>query len=168
MMGGAVTSPFDPMGRLDAGEDYFAVREGDPVGPQTITAWTHLRRNWLFKRYGTEPIGEAARQLKAELAQCAEAEEKALRWSDRQAGHEAADEERATYAGAVLTEEQVSAAKRQKLKADLERNLAEADYAAHELLALDGPAASPEFAEQAGQIHALAIEVRSGARARAA
>jgi hypothetical protein len=153
-------SPFDPLPRLEPGEDRFAIRENDPVGAQAITAWAHLRRNWLFKRYGTAPVGEAARILQAELAQCAEADEKALAWSERQRGHEAADEARATYSGAELSEEQVREAQRLKLADALKHHLSEADYCAHELLALDGPAASLPFAEQAERLHELATGMR--------
>jgi hypothetical protein len=159
-------SPFDPLPRLEPGEDRFVIREKDPVGPQSLTGWSAARRLWAFKRYGTNPAKgtEERRLLDAELAQCAEAEEKALAWRERQTDGAPADEQRATYADAVQSESQIAAVKRQKLQADLERNLAEADYCAAELLAIDGPDATPEQAENAAAIHALALAVRFGAR----
>ncbi|WP_305096440.1 hypothetical protein [Croceibacterium aestuarii] len=154
-------SPFDPLDRLEPGEDRFPIREKDPCGPATITFWAHQRRNWAIKLYGSKPVGDAKRLLDAELAQCAEADEKALNWSERQRGGEApAEEQRATYSGFRLSEEQVAQARRLKLQQDLERNLAEADYAAHELLQIDGPAVTTEQAELAEQIHALAVGAR--------
>lgn len=149
-------SPFDPLARLDPGEDRFVIREKDQVGPEAITAWAHLRRNWAIKTYGTEPLGDAARLLKAEFAQCAEAEEKALAWRERQQGAETPDEQRASYANAVQSEEQIAAAKRQKMQAELRSLLREADYYAAELLALDGPTASPDLAEKAAALHEMA------------
>jgi hypothetical protein len=160
----APASPFDPLARMEPGEDRFAIREKDPVGPAAITAWSHLRRNYLFKRYGTEPVGEAARLLKSELAQCAEAEEKALTWSERQHGGEAATEERASYAGAALSEEQVLLAKRQKHEAEAIRNLREAAYHLKEMLDVDGPAATPEVIEAHQSTNANADALQYGAR----
>ena len=150
-------SPFDPLDRIESGEDRFVIREKDPVGPAVITFWAHRRRTREFKLYGVRPTGDAERLLNAELAQCKEAEDKALDWSERQSGGEAPVETRASYVDAVLSEQQVSQARRQKLAADLERHLAEADYCAHELLELDGPAATPEQVEQGAAIHAIAM-----------
>jgi hypothetical protein len=161
-------SPFDPLDRLEPSEDRFVIRENDPVGPAAITGWAHLRRNWLFKRYGLKPVGDAARILKSELAQCAEAEEKALAWGERQSGQEAPDEQRATYAGAALTEEQVALAKRQKHRAELLSHLHEAAYHATEMLEADGPAASAELLEQRDRINEIGAMIGIGERARAA
>jgi hypothetical protein len=160
----APASPFDPLARMEPGEDRFVIRENDPVGSQTISAWAHFKRNYLFKRYGTEPVGEAARLLKSELAQCAEAEEKALTWAARQHGGEAAIEERASYAGAALSEEQVAAAKRQKHEAEANRNLREAAYHLKEMLDVDGPAATPEVIEAHQSTNANADALQYGAR----
>lgn len=170
MMGGVVASPFDPMSRLKPDEDHFAIRENDPVGPGAITGWTHLRRNWAFKTYGTEPVGDAKRLLDAELAQCAEAEEKAMQWSARQGGHAEAEERRATYSDAALTEEQVAAAKRQKNVAGLLQALREAAYHACEIIEADGPAADVALVERHGQINEIAnaIQYGDGAKAEAA
>lgn len=153
---------------MDPDEDRFVLREKDPVGPATITEWCRLRRNRALKLYGADPVGDAKRLLDAELLQCREAEEKALAWADRQAGGEAEDGRKATYVDVILTEEQVLSAKRQKLQTELERNLSEADYCAHELISLDGPAVTAELGEQAQQIHALAIAARQTTRAKAA
>ena len=161
-------SPFDPLDRMEPGEDRFVIRENDPVGPPAITGWAHLRRNWLLKRYGTEPVGEAARLLKSELAQCAEAEEKALTWSERQRGGEAAEEQRATYAGAQLSEEQVALAKRQKHLDALISNLREAAYHASEIVDGDGPAAEPELIEALERINEVANGLQYGGERRAA
>lgn len=160
----ALESPFDPLGRLEPGEDRFVIRERDPVGPGAITSWTHLRRNWALKTYGTAPVGEAKRLLDAELAQCAEAEEKALTWSERQSGQAEAEEQRATYSGVSLTEEQIAAAKRQKSHAALAQALREAAYHACELIEIDGPAVAPALVEQHAAINELANAVEFGAR----
>jgi hypothetical protein len=130
-------SPFDPLDRLEPEEDRFVIREKDPCGPPTITEWCRLRRNRAAKLYGTNPVGDAKRLLDAELAQCAEAEEKALEWSARQAG--AAEEgAKATYADVALTEEQVAKAKRQKDFDAVRRHLREAAYHAAEIVEADG------------------------------
>ena len=161
-------SVFDPLNRMDPGEDRFVIREKDPCGPPTLTEWARLRRNRAFKLFGINPTGDAKRLLDAELVQCKEAEEKALAWSDRQSGGDEVEGQKATYNDVRLSEEQVAAAKRQKMQRELEQHLAEADYLAHELVTLDGAAVSSELAGHAEQIHALAIEVRNGAKARAA
>jgi hypothetical protein len=164
----AQASPFNPLARLDPGEDVFPIREKDPVGPAVIVAWCHLRRNRAVKLYGTAPTGDAKRLFDAEMAQCAEAEEKAATWAERQAGHEAADESRASYAGAALTEEQVALAKRQKNLAALLSHLREAAYHATEILDADGPAASAELLEQRDRINEIAGLVGVGERRAAA
>jgi hypothetical protein len=150
-------SPFNPLDRLDPGEDVFPIREKDPAGPETLTFWASVRRKLAVKRYGTHPTGDAKRLFEAELAQCKEADDKALAWSERQHGGEAADERKATYADVAQSAEQIAAAKRQKLADALAHHLAEADYCAHELLELDGPAATPAMAEQADAIHMLVM-----------
>lgn len=167
-MPAAHASPFDPLERMAPGEDRFVIREKDPVGPAAITGWTQLRRNWAFKLYGTEPTGDARRLLDAELAQCAEAEEKALAWSERQQGHEAADEQRATYAVVALTEEQVAKAKRQKHLAELTRNLREAAYHACEIVEGDGPGVDTVLVDLHASINGFADQVQYGAKAEAA
>lgn len=155
-------SPFDPLERLEPGEDRFVIRERDPAGPGAITEWCRLRRQWAYRTYGVEPTGNAKRLLDAELAQCAEADAKALAWKERQTDGGPIEEHRATYTEATLSEEQVSAAKRQKLREDLIRCLREADYFIHELLDLDGPAASVDLTEQAGRLHELANDIEYG------
>lgn len=159
----APESPFDPLARLDPGEDRFVIREKDPVGPGAITSWTHLRRNWAIKTYGTKPTGEAKRLLDAELAQCAEAEEKALTWAERNHGQAAADEQRATYSGAALSEEQVLAARRQKNHASLCQALREAAYHACEMIEQDGPNVDPALVDQHARINELANAIEYGA-----
>jgi hypothetical protein len=155
-------SPFDPLDRMEPGEDRFVIREKDPAGPAGITGWAAARRLWAFKTYGFHAHGDAKRLLDAELAQCAEAEEKALAWSERMKGAEQIEEQRATYSGVQQTEEQIAAAKRQKEWAELVRHLREADYHIHELLAIDGPAAPAKLGEQAVLIHELSVGVTYG------
>lgn len=161
-MPASTPSPFDPLDRMDPGEDRFVIREKDPAGPRTLTEWCRLRRNRAAKLYGTNPVGDAKRLFDAEIAQCAEAEEKALAWAERQAGGEQVEGKKATYAEVLLSEEQIVAAKRQKLQGELERHLAEADYLAHELVALDGPAVATELTLAAAQIHEIATGARHG------
>lgn len=163
-MATAPASPFDPLDRMEPGEDRFVIREKDPCGPATLTEWSRLRRNRAVKLYGTEPTGDAKRLLDAELAQCAEAEDKALAWSEKLSGGEAAEEQRATYSGVQQTEEQIAAARRQRAHAELVRHLREADYHIHELLEIDGPAVAPELGEQAAALHELTVAVAYGER----
>jgi hypothetical protein len=162
----APASPFDPLARMEPGEDRFVIRENDPDGPAVIAFWAHQRRNRTVKRYGADPelSGDARRLRDADIAQCAEAEEKALTWSERQHGGEAATEERASYAGAALSEEQVAAAKRQKHEVEAIRNLREAAYHLKEMLDVDGPAATAEVIEAHQSTNANADALQYGAR----
>lgn len=165
----AAPSPFDPLPRLEPGEDRFTIREKDLAGPGAMTEWARIRRNLAFRTYGTNPTGDAKRLLEAELQQCAEAEQKALDWKDRQQGQAEADVQRATYSGASLTEEQVTAAKRQKNLTALCQALREAAYHACEIIEQDGPKVDPALVEHHAAINEIANALEFGAReARAA
>lgn len=121
-------SPFDPLGRLEDGEDRFVIREHDPVGPEAITGWTQLRRNFAYRMYGDDPSEEAQRALKAELAQCAEAEEKALAWRERATGGEAVEGEKKLYQDVERTEDQLAELDTAKKRALAIDHLREAAY----------------------------------------
>lgn len=161
-------SPFDPLERMEPGEDRFVIREKDPAGPEAITGWAQLRRNWAFKTYGIEPTGDAKRLLDAELAQCNEAEEKALAWREAQTGGGAIEGVKATYSAATLSEEQVAAAKRAKHLSELSRHLREAAYHACEVIEGDGAGVDAALAEAHDRINELANAVEFGAKAKAA
>lgn len=143
-------SPFDPLDRMPPDEPRFVIRGSDPAGPNAITEWARVRRNLAFKQYGPDATGDARRLLEADLVQCKEAEELALLWREIQQGHEVPDEQRATYAGLELTEEQIAASRRQKNQAELLRHLRDADFYASELFGAEG---APEMA----QLHELSV-----------
>lgn len=162
-------SPFDPLDRMPPDEGRFVIRETDHAGPAAMTEWCRVRRNALIRQFGTNPQGDAKRLFDAEMAQIRQAEDLALEWSERIAGGAATDEAgRVPYADVVLSEEQVAAARIQRMRADLVQHLREADYAAHELLEMEGPAASADFALQAAAIHELATTIIVPARSEAA
>lgn len=163
-------SPFDPIDRLDPGEDHFLIREKDPVGSQAITAWAAARRLYAIKLYGADPnlSGDARRLRDAEFAQARDADEKAGDWVARRQGHETPAEERATYAGAQMSEEQVAQAKRKKHHDELLRNLREAAYHAAEIIALDGAEADTDLVLYHARINELANALQYGGRAEAA
>lgn len=161
-------SPFDPLDRMPPDEGRFVIREKDPAGPPSMTAWAHARRNWAIRRYGIEPTGDAKRLLDAEMLQCRQAEDLALDWQEKLSGGEEVEAQKATYNEVRQTEEQLTAAKRQKVRTDLLRHLSEADALAHELIEIDGPAATAAQAEKTAALHEIALGFAFGEKARAA
>lgn len=150
-------SPFDPTDRLEPGERRFTIREHDRAGPGAITEWARIRRNIAFKAYGTAPTGEAERGLKAELAQCAEAETLALDWKEKQDSGEIAEEAvRATYSAVALTEEQVTAAARQREIQTALRYLREAAFHLNNAIEANPLTATVEMAMGLENINATA------------
>ena len=106
----------------------------------------------------------ATRLFDAELEQCRQAEELALDWAERMNGGDPVEGAKATYAEVQLSEEQVAAAKRQKIQTELVRHLREADFLVHELIEIDGPAVSAALGVQAAAIHNLADEIEYGGK----
>jgi hypothetical protein len=156
-------SPFDPTDRLEPGERRFTIREHDRAGPGAITEWCRIRRNIAFKLYGTAPTGEAERGLKAELAQCAEAETLALDWKEKQDSGEIAEAGvRAAYSEVVLTEAQVAKAERQREISEALRHLREAAYRLSNAIEANPLTATVEMAMGLENINATADAIEEG------
>lgn len=121
--------PFDALEKAMPEEPIFTLLGRDPCAPPTITEWARLRRNDAIKRLGDSKSREDKEALKAELIQCAEAEEVALAMADWRNGMpEEILAERARYDGRVRSAEELDAAKRLKRLEGLLRNLRESAY----------------------------------------
>lgn len=121
--------PFDALDKVNEGEPRFVLLGRDPAMPGAITEWARLRRMAAIRKYGTPRSGTRSEtKLKAELAQCHEAEEIALYADEWRKGHEEVEGNKPTYNEVKKSEAELAALADHALLDLAHKNLREAAY----------------------------------------
>ena len=128
-----IPGPYDAFEKVAPGEPRFVLLGRDPAMPGAITEWARIRRMQAIRKHGNQRAGsKASIALKAELAQCNEAEEIALSAEEWRGGHTKVEAVRPTYNEIRRTEAEQAAVGRHNLLELAHKNMREAAYFWHE------------------------------------